>query len=177
MPRPPRVTSPMLELDRLTASGMIVPLPHPGPLPLRTQWHLMLRGGIRNICMRQLRLRKKKAAEAPAPADSSASAGLQLLRRTLSDFRPAELAFIAPEDSLQAVWEVADGDDGLDWIMRIPRKLGPEYGHFTDEELDTWCNLEGTVRDLVTLLDRKIEKNPPDLHSSPREKSPLTANR
>lgn len=160
----PRALDPMLELDRLTAAGMLAPLPHPGRPTLRAQWRHILRGGIGRICLRQLRLRRTKAADGTTSSDTAASPGLQLLRRTLADWRPAELAFIISEDSLRAVWEVADGDDGLDWIVKIPKRLERECGHFTDAELDIWCNLEGTVADIAALLDRKIAARPTVAH-------------
>lgn len=152
--RPSRANDPMLELSRLTKAGSIVPLPDPGRPSLRAQWGHLLRGGIDCICLRQLRLRRAKAAEPPAPAEAPPSDGLRLLRRTLAASRPRELAFVLPEDSLRAVWEVADGDDGRVWCVAIPRELERACGVFTDEERDAWCNLEGTVGDLAALLDR-----------------------
>jgi len=152
--RPSRANDPILELARLTKAGKIVPLPDPGTPSLRAQWRHMLRGGIDRICLRQLRLRRAKAGEGTAPAEDPPSGGLRLLRRTLAASRPRELAFVLPEDSVRAVWEVADGDDGLLWCAAIPRGLERECGAFTDEERDAWCNPGGTVGDLAALLDR-----------------------
>jgi hypothetical protein len=151
----------MLELARLTKAGDIVPLPDPGRPSLRAQWGHMLRGGIDRICLRQLRLRRAKAAEGTAPAEQAASDGLRLLRRTLADSRPRELAFVLPEDALRAVREVADGDDGLVWCNAIKRELERECGEFADGERDAWCNPGGTVGDLAALLDRILAERRP----------------
>lgn len=159
--RSSRANDPVLELARLTKAGKIVPLPDPGTPSLGAQWRHMLRGGIGSICLRQLRLRRAKAGEGTAPAEDPPSVGLRLLRRTLAASRPRELAFVLPEDSVRAVWEVADGDDGLVWCAAIPRGLERECGAFTDEERDAWCNPGGTVGDLAALLDRILSERRP----------------
>lgn len=121
----------------------------------------MLRGGIARICLRQLRLRHAKAVARTPHAEDSASEGLRLLRPTLAEFRPSELAFILPEDSARAVWEISDGDDGLIWADTIQRQLEQTCGPFTVEEHAAWCNIDATVGDLAALLDKILtEKRP-----------------
>ena len=156
--RPPSSPDPILDLARLTAAGEIAPLPHPGCPSLGARLCRMLRGGMARICLRQLRLRRAKAADR---TEDSASEGLRLLRRTLAGFRPAELNFIIPEDSVRAVWEISDGDDGLIWADTIQRQLERTCGSFTDEELSAWCNLDSTIGDLAALLDKILSENRP----------------
>lgn len=152
---------PILNLARLTAANRIAPLPHPGHPTLGARWSRMLRGGIARICLRQLRLRHAKAVARTPHAEDSASEGLRLLRRTLAEFRPSELAFILPEDSARAVWEISDGDDGLIWTDTIHRQLEQTCGPFTIEEHAAWCNIDATVGDLAALLDKILtEKRP-----------------
>ncbi len=159
--RPPSIPDPILDLARLTAADEIAPLPHPGRPTLGARWGRMLHGGVARICLRQLRLRRAKAATRTFPAEDSASEGLRLLRRTLAGFRPSELAFILPEDSARAVWEISDGDDGLVWADTIQRQLEEICGPFTDEEIEAWCNLDATIGDLAALLDKILSENRP----------------
>lgn len=159
-PHPP-IPDPILNLARLTAAHEIAPLPHLGRPSLGTRWGQMLRGGMARICLRQLRLRRAKAATRTSPAEDSASEGLRLLRRTLAGFRPSELAFILPEDSVRVVWELSDGDDGLIWADTIQRQLEETCGPFTGEELEAWCNLDATIGDLAALLDKILSENRP----------------
>ena len=158
---PHPIPDPILNLARLTAAHEIAPLPHPGRPSLGARWGRMLRGGMARICLRQLRLRRAKAATRNPLAEDSASEGLRLLRRTLAGFRPSELAFILPEDSVRAVWELSDGDDGLIWADTIQRQLEQTCGPFTDEELEAWCNLDATIGDLAALLDKILSENRP----------------
>ena len=165
---PPRAADPMLELDRLTAAGEIAPLPNPGSPSLRAQWRQMLRGGKDSICLRQLRLRRKKAAGGAAPAEEAASEGLRLLRRQLVKWCGPEFAYVVPEDSVHGVWEAADGDDGMLWGVSIAMALADELGDFTEEELKTWNNLDGTVADLAALLERIHSEHRPPPPPRPR---------
>lgn len=160
-------SDPVSNLALLTKAGKTAPLPNPGRSSLRAWWSHMIRGGADRIYLRQLRLRRAKAGNASVPSDDSPSAGLRLLRRTLAGFGPRELAFILPEDSLRAVWEVADGDDGLIWCVAIKRELERESGSFTDEELDAWSNLDGSVGGISALLDRILSE-----HRSPPSRRP-----
>jgi hypothetical protein len=152
---------PILNLARLTAADEIAPLPHPGHPTLGVRWSQMLRGGIARICLRQLRLRRAKAMSLTPSAKDAASEGLRLLRRTLAGFRPSELAFILPEDSVRCVWEISDGDDGLIWADTIHRQLEKTCGPFTDEEHAAWCNIDATIGDLAALLDKILSENRP----------------
>lgn len=157
---------PILNLARLTAADEIAPLPHPGHPSLGVRWSQMLLGGIAHICLRQLRLRRAKAKSLTPSAEDAASEGLRLLRRTLAGFRPSELAFILPEDSVRCVWKISDGDDGLIWADTIHRQLEETCGPFTGEEHAAWCNLDATIGDLAALLDKILAENRPI--SSPR---------
>ena len=48
------------------------------------------------------------------------------------------------------------------WGVSIAMALADELGDFTEEELKTWNNLDGTVADLAALLERiQSEHRPP----------------
>ena len=147
----------LLELERKTKAKIIAPLVH---IKRKTFWPWQTRAyhayrHREDIAIAQLQLR----ADMGVSPDESIELVSSLFKETYERFcmwpdRGKLFLFLMPEDALQPIWGMVDGDSYDDLgILHLFDLYESMYGRLTEEETDRVCKME-TVGELSTLLTK-----------------------
>ena len=151
----------LLELERKTKAKIIAPLVH---VKRKTFWPWQTRAyhayrHREDIAIAQLQLR----ADMGVSPDESIELVSSLFKETYERFcmwpdRGKLFLFLMPEDALQPIWGMVDGDSYDDLgILHLFDLYESMYGRLTEEETDRVCKME-TVGELSALLTKVAEE-------------------
>ena len=136
----------LLELERKTKAKIIAPLVH---VKRKTFWPWQTRAyhayrHREDIAIAQLQLR----ADMGVSPDESIELVSSLFKETYERFcmwpdRGKLFLFLMPEDALQPIWGMVDGDSYDDLgILHLFDLYESMYGRLTEEETDRVCKME-----------------------------------